>query len=332
MSTLECNKTCLGCGETFPATPKYYWATGSDSRHIGKVSPRCRACSASDGSRAWAKALMLAPEGTKPCKRCLETLPLTARYFHVKKKGRGGFVSLCRACKAHPRLRLKRRLEMDCSDGYRVCSKCYDVKPETPEWFTRSQNPNGLSSHCKDCTRAYSKQYAAANADQRKAYYQANRERFAARHREWYLQNCEKEKERVKRWNEANPERVAVHRANEDPEKRRAASRRYYHRNKDKARVHVLNRISRKREAEGEHTFDEVWQMLEDQEHKCAYCEEPLFGVFHVDHMQPLSRGGRNDWTNLAVTCPFCNLSKHAKTPLQFLEVLGHAIIKETDE
>ena len=34
---------------------------------------------------------------------------------------------------------------------------------------------------------------------------------------------------------------------------------------------------------------------------------------WHMDHVIPLSKGGEHRYTNLAVTCPGCNLSKQAK-------------------
>ena len=66
--------------------------------------------------------------------------------------------------------------------------------------------------------------------------------------------------------------------------------------------------------ADGSHSSEEVRAMLRDQGAVCAYCMAPLDGGYHVDHMIPLSRGGRNDWTNLAITCGACNLSKGTMT------------------
>jgi 5-methylcytosine-specific restriction endonuclease McrA len=34
-----------------------------------------------------------------------------------------------------------------------------------------------------------------------------------------------------------------------------------------------------------------------------------------------LSRGGRNDWTNLAITCAVCNRSKGASTVEEFFDL-----------
>ena len=51
----------------------------------------------------------------------------------------------------------------------------------------------------------------------------------------------------------------------------------------------------------------------------CAYCTTALNGGYHVDRMVPLSRGGCNDWTNLAITCGRCNLAKGSMTVEEFL-------------
>jgi len=46
-------------------------------------------------------------------------------------------------------------------------------------------------------------------------------------------------------------------------------------------------------------------------DNSCAYCgsNEP----FHLDHVDPLARGGLHTPSNLAPACQRCNLSKSAK-------------------
>lgn len=51
----------------------------------------------------------------------------------------------------------------------------------------------------------------------------------------------------------------------------------------------------------------------------CAYCEKDVSDDFHIDHKFPLSRGGGNDITNLALSCPTCNYKKNDKTDLEFV-------------
>ena len=56
----------------------------------------------------------------------------------------------------------------------------------------------------------------------------------------------------------------------------------------------------------------------------CHYCGKKLnVDNFHVDHMNPLSRGGTNDENNLALACPKCNESKGNLTEHEYLEKIG---------
>ncbi len=48
-------------------------------------------------------------------------------------------------------------------------------------------------------------------------------------------------------------------------------------------------------------------------EHRCEYCHAPeaIFNVpFEVDHILPVSRGGKDTLENLALACRACNLRK----------------------
>lgn len=46
----------------------------------------------------------------------------------------------------------------------------------------------------------------------------------------------------------------------------------------------------------------------------CIYCGADVLGsVFHLDHVQPFSRGGSDALDNLVCSCPGCNLSKGSK-------------------
>ena len=55
------------------------------------------------------------------------------------------------------------------------------------------------------------------------------------------------------------------------------------------------------------------------QDYRCAICREPLGPDYHVDHWVPLARGGTNDFPNIWVTHPRCNLMKGDKDPLLFM-------------
>ena len=48
-------------------------------------------------------------------------------------------------------------------------------------------------------------------------------------------------------------------------------------------------------------------------------CKSTLEGSFDIEHMVSLSRGGRIDWTNLAVTCEACDRSRGSLTTQESL-------------
>lgn len=47
---------------------------------------------------------------------------------------------------------------------------------------------------------------------------------------------------------------------------------------------------------------------------RCAYCSSP---ATTVDHIHPVSRGGRSTWQNLVACCAKCNAHKAARTPAE---------------
>jgi 5-methylcytosine-specific restriction endonuclease McrA len=123
---------------------------------------------------------------------------------------------------------------------------------------------------------------------------------------------------RFKEWRRRNPERFA--------QVQRESYRRNYAKNYPRYLANARNRRARTLLADGSHTSEEVREMRRDQGGVCAYCTAPLSGSYHVDHMLPLSRGGRNDWTNLAITCGSCNLAKGSMTVEEFLAGSGSSL------
>lgn len=51
--------------------------------------------------------------------------------------------------------------------------------------------------------------------------------------------------------------------------------------------------------------------VLQRDNHRCAYCGG---GADTVDHVQPRSRGGRHEWTNVVAACVRCNHRKADRT------------------
>lgn len=62
--------------------------------------------------------------------------------------------------------------------------------------------------------------------------------------------------------------------------------------------------------APGEYTWTQVMTQYRRQGYVCAYCRQKIKGLPEPEHVVPLSRGGRNDMTNIVAACKQCNSDK----------------------
>ena len=62
------------------------------------------------------------------------------------------------------------------------------------------------------------------------------------------------------------------------------------------------------------------------QRWRCAICSASIKTGYHVDHIQPLARGGKHEPRNIQLTCPSCNVRKNAKDPIDYMRSLGRLL------
>ncbi len=128
---------------------------------------------------------------------------------------------------------------------------------------------------------------------------QDNRERRKAYMADYCQKNRAKMLEKTRLWELANPERAKLN------------ARHYAHRRRERiqkapADQAVLCKAIVARESG-------------KKSHKCYYCQRRFAGEFHVDHILALSIGGTHEPSNIAISCPRCNLSKADKPLSHFI-------------
>ena len=138
--------------------------------------------------------------------------------------------------------------------------------------------------------------------------------------------NPERERERQHRWRTENPDKArerSRRHYQKNREKEIARTNRWRRANLDKDRANSHRHRARKINASGTHTTKDIKWLLEKQKYKCVYCKKSVRNKYHVDHIIAISKGGSNSRENLQILCPFCNMSKHDKDPIEYAQSIG---------
>ncbi len=152
----------------------------------------------------------------------------------------------------------------------------------------------------------------------------------AEKHREdekkWRDENRSEARDRANRSTAAHREEIRARHALKyarDRERHIAYSTSWAVRNPERRRENEAARRARKRGAVSARTTEEkkgiarVYEIAQSQSRvRCYLCGKWIpIGLRHVDHVIPLSRGGKHLASNLAVACARCNTSKYARLP-----------------
>lgn len=238
----------------------------------------------------------MADSNHKTCSRCGIAKPTTD--YCADRRAKDGLQSACRACD-NERRRL-RRVE----DYERIHAR------ETQYWHEHRErillNNKRSRERRADAVKAGKKAWYERVKEtpefraKVKARQETNKAAKSAYDREYRKRNPEKNLERARRWQKANPQ-------------------------KRKAIVHNYTARRRTQEVGGVST-SELARWTAAQKKICYWCGTPCSKGFHVDHYIPLSKGGRHDLANLVIACGPCNLKKNAKDPLDFAREVGRLL------
>lgn len=175
------------------------------------------------------------------------------------------------------------------------CSVCQKLK--TFDNFHKNKNrKNGLSVTCKTCSIQRTRRWEKENKDKvneksRKKYHknlEKSRKDRRIRVRKWYSNNSKKSIAATKSWNMRNPHSKRI-----SEQKRRSA----------KISRGVF-KISKK----------EILKIISSP---CVACGS--YDKITMDHIVPLSRGGKHSIGNLQPLCFSCNASKNNRVMTEWI-------------
>jgi len=145
-----------------------------------------------------------------------------------------------------------------------------------------------------------------------KEYYAKNKERLSILEKEYHKKNKEKRNAQSRAYHEKNKEACNAY-AREyyvnNKERWPERNKKWYQKNKAYYRAKDALRGSRKSAVNDIITAEDKW-VLQEMYELSALRTESTGIPWHVDHINPLSKGGRHCLTNLQVVPAVWNLSK----------------------
>jgi 5-methylcytosine-specific restriction endonuclease McrA len=207
----------------------------------------------------------------------------------------------------------------------RVCKTCEQEKLLVENFKpTITKGRLYFDYECRKCANVRSKKW-----------YQDNIEYARAQDREQYWADPEKARAKVNAHNARNrPKRraggllsrwknIETTRARD-----REAAKRWRTTHPFEASAWAARQRAIKRGAKvGQIRKKDIDGLFEKQRGKCAACKNHLHksgkNKYHIDHIQPLSKGGAHALFNFQLLCPRCNMSKKAEDPIEYMQKLG---------
>ena len=207
---------------------------------------------------------------------------------------------------------------------------CCNLEIDLSNFYIKNKNTWATRGLCKKCWYIKSKDNKENNKEKTKQYFI-----------DYSLENKERIKNRTQKWREKNKELLAE-KANNLYIKKidiiKEYNKQYYKKNKNEIIKKVIQysktpigkaikkNISNNRRLilrNGNIKNNELKNLIENAK-KCYWCGISLKNVkTHIDHYEPLSKGGEHTISNIVVSCAKCNLKKGNKDPLEFAHTMG---------
>ena len=172
---------------------------------------------------------------------------------------------------------------------------------------------DGKSTQCKSCREEYRREWISSNKDKKasldKQYRLNNLDNIKMKKQQYYQDN----KESILRINSIwKSENVIKY----------SQSNRLYAIN-NKPKISLIKKAYKHRRRSKEKSIlsaNVLSNWISTQVSICPYCNKSLNNEsFHIDHIDPLSKDGVHELSNLTVSCPSCNLHKSSKSLICFM-------------
>ena len=214
------------------------------------------------------------------------------------------------------------------------CSRCKELYPFSH--FSKNKiRKDGYSYWCKDCVAKYHKQHYEKNKDQINKRNKQYRESHNEYNHVYYQEHKEESIDRVKQYYQEHKEERREYNKQyyqEHKEERNKYSKQWRKTNPEKANMHGKKWRAKKAGLEGSHTVADEEHIKKMQGYKCiSPYHDGNNGPLTVDHIVPITKGGRDDVTNLQAICRSCNAKKRTKTEDYRSKKLKQKIFRQFD-
>ena len=235
----------------------------------------------------------------------------------------------------------------DTDNNTKVCNKCKQLKDKS-HFSPDKRSKDGCQPSCKECLNVIRKIKYEINKEhfnkRQRDYYKNNKEKVIAINNKSKLKNIDKILAGKKAWyqkvkssiewqdkckeyrinNKENKKQYDIKYRALNQEKCLERATNWRKNNKEKRKVICFNYDAKRRviEKDGD-SFSKINNWLKRQIKVCHWCMVDCNDSYHIDHYEPLSKGGTHTIDNLVIACPTCNLTKNAKDPYKFALTKG---------
>jgi hypothetical protein len=211
------------------------------------------------------------------------------------------------------------------------CSRCKQEFPATTEYFMLHKG--SLYCHCHTCRKLDKKEshirHKEHNNARSRRWWEENHDHYLQSQLDYAASHREEARLRAAKWYADNREyalKAAKETRDANPEKFRRKAKDYAAQNPLILNANKRAHKARKR-AGGTHTRIQLMELYGLQDGRCGYCGVPIFwhikGDVHIDHMEPVSRGGSNTIDNICLACMTCNKEKYNRNVSEWVLTRG---------